>query len=122
MNSAATSPTPAGALLRLTLAIPNYLSPERKGKPKLLACVPSWNELLGMAHWARAKRKTGIQDAFLSALRASAADSSTKTTSARNTLSIAAGTLASYQQTRQTNAKLKQLKKRLASKKKKELS
>lgn len=78
--------------------------------------LPSWNEILGMEHWARAKFKSDIQDAFLSELRRSAADSSTKTTSARNTMSIAADTLESYQATQRAKRALRQAKKKSEAK------
>jgi hypothetical protein len=75
-----------------------------------------------MGHWQRAKLKKQIQDGFLSALRASAADCLTRTTSQRNILSIAADTLAFYQQMRQTAQKSRLAKKGLSAKKKKERS
>lgn len=61
--------------------------------------MPSWNAILGMNHWQRAKFKTDLQKGFLCALQQSGRDSSTPTTSARNTMSIAAATLASYLET-----------------------
>lgn len=78
--------------------------------------LPSWNEILGMEQWARYKFKGELTDAFLCALRHSAADSSTKTTSARNTMSIFADTLALYLETKQAERKSKQRKKRLSAK------
>jgi len=69
--------------------------------------VPSWNEVLGMSHWERAKFKKRIQDDFLSELRASASGCSTRTTFARSTMLTASVTLASYQVTRQAKQKLK---------------
>jgi hypothetical protein len=69
--------------------------------------LPSWNAILGMGHWQRAKLKKEIQSAFLSALRACGGDSSTRTTSQKSTMSIAADTLALYMQTRLTKRKLK---------------
>ena len=80
--------------------------------------VPSWNAILGLGHWQRARLKKSIQDDFLSALRAIAADSSTRTTSARSTLSIAAATLDSYQRTMQERRKLKSRKSKSGAKKK----
>ena len=80
--------------------------------------LPSWNAILGFGHWQRARLKKAIQDDFLSALRASAADSSTRTTSARSTLSIAAATLDSYQRTMQERRKLKSRKSKSGAKKK----
>ena len=61
--------------------------------------LPSWNQILAMQHWNRAKFKSKAMADFESALRVSAADSSTKTTFAKNTLSTAADTLASYRET-----------------------
>lgn len=83
--------------------------------------LPSWNDILGMEHWAREKFKKEIQDSFLSALRRSASDCSTTTTAVKSTMSIAADTLASYQATRLAERKLRQAKKRLEAKLKKEL-
>ena len=80
--------------------------------------VPSWNAILGLQHFSRAKLKKAIQDDFLSALRASADDSSTRTTSARSTLSIAAATLDSYQRTMLERRKLKSRKSKSGAKKK----
>ena len=80
--------------------------------------VPSWNAILGLQHFSRAKLKKAIQDDFLSALRASAADCSTRTTSAKSTLSIAAATLDSYQRTMQERRKLKSRKSKSGAKKK----
>ena len=79
--------------------------------------LPSWNAILGFGHWQRARLKKAIQDDFLSALRASAADCSTRTTSARSTLSIAAATLDSYQRTMQERRRLKSRKSASARKK-----
>lgn len=80
--------------------------------------LPSWNAILGFGHWQRARLKKAIQDDFLSALRASADDSSTRTTSARSTLSIAAATLDSYQRTMQERRRLKSRKSKSGAKKK----
>ena len=80
--------------------------------------VPSWNAILGMGHWQRARLKKAIQDDFLSALRASAGDSSMRTTSQKNTCVIAADTLDSYQQTMQLRRKLKSRKSKSGAKKK----
>lgn len=80
--------------------------------------LPSWNAILGLGHWQRARLKKAIQDDFLSALRASAADCSTRTTSVRSTLSIAAATLDSYQRTMQERRRLKSRKSASAQKKK----
>lgn len=78
------------------LEIPNFQSTKNARGVKqdtMLPAVPSWNDVMQLETWGRAKRKEEIQNAFLSALRASAADSSTKTTCARSTLLIAADTL-----------------------------
>lgn len=80
--------------------------------------LPSWNAILGLGHWQRARLKKAIQDDFLSALRASVADCSTRTTSARSTLSIAAATLDSYQRTMQERRRLKSRKSASARKRK----
>lgn len=80
--------------------------------------VPSWNAILGLGHWQRARLKKAIQDDFLSALRASADDCSTKTTSAKSTFATAAGILDSYQQTMQLRRKLKSRKSKSGAKKK----
>jgi len=80
--------------------------------------IPSWNAILGLGHWQRARLKKAIQDDFLSALRASADDCSTRTTSVRSTLSIAAATLDSYQRTMQERRRLKSRKSKSARKKK----
>lgn len=75
--------------------------------------IPSWNEILGMEHWARYKYKDQVQVAFLSALRACAADCSMKTTSARSILLTAADTLGCYRATAQAKRKLRRSKGRL---------
>lgn len=80
--------------------------------------IPSWNAILGLGHWQRARLKKAIQDDFLCALRASADDCSTRTISARSTLSIAAATLDSYQRTMQERRRLKSRKSASARKKK----
>lgn len=119
-NSDADSQEAVMPLLLLTLTVPSFISKSKKKgevEEKILPCVPSWNEILGMEHWARDKRKKDIQAAFLSALRACAADLSTRTTSAKNTWSIAADTLASYQETALARRKLKQLSARQEKKK-----
>jgi hypothetical protein len=79
--------------------------------------LPSWNALLGLEHWGRAKLKKQIQESFLSALRHAAADCSTRTTSQRSTMSIAADTLASFQATQQAKRALRRAKKKLGAKK-----
>lgn len=82
--------------------------------------VPSWNEILAMEHWARHKFKEDLAKNFLSALRATAADSSIKTTSARSTMLTYAVTLASCLQTRREQRKLRSLRKKSALKNKSE--
>ncbi len=82
--------------------------------------LPSWNHILGLEHWGRAKLKKEIQEGFSSALRASVTDCSMRTTCARNTMSIACDTLASYQTTLLAKRKLRLAKKRLAAKSLKE--
>lgn len=84
--------------LIFSLSVPSFQT-KVKGGTKLTPIVPSWNEVLAMEQWARAKRKSEIQDAFLSALQASVNDCSTRITFARSTLSTAADTLASYRAT-----------------------
>lgn len=81
-----------------------------------LPIIPSWNQILGMQHWARDKRKKEIANAILSALRASGINSSTKITCAKSTLSIAADTLDCYLTTAQEKRKLKSANKRLEKK------
>jgi hypothetical protein len=49
--------------------------------------LPSWNALLGMDHWARAKLKKSIQQDFISALSLSVNASSIPTILAKNGLS-----------------------------------
>lgn len=65
--------------------------------------LPSWNELLGMQHYARHRLKGRIAKDFLSALQACEPDSLTKTTCAKSTMLIYADTLAAY--LRMTQAK-----------------
>ena len=107
------------------LVIPSFSSlKSARGvkKETMLPVVPSWNDMLAMQSWARMRRKEEIQCAFLSALRASASDPSTTTTSAKNTLSIAADTLALYRETSLQKRKSKQLVKRLEKKAAKKLA
>lgn len=83
----------------ITIKVPCFPTRTKKdGKiiVKMNHCVPSWNELLGMDHFARMRRKEQIQAVFLSALQASERDSSTRTISRKSTLLTAAVTLASY--------------------------
>lgn len=78
--------------------------------------LASWNEILGMEQWARYKYKQDLADVFLSTLRATARDSSIRTTSAANTLLTYADTLESYLAMRREQRRLKSLSKRLARK------
>lgn len=78
--------------------------------------LPSWNEVLGMEQWARYKFKGELAGVFLSALRAIASDSSTRTISVRNTTLTYAATLESYLAMRREQRRLKSAKKRLAQK------
>lgn len=93
--------TPAYSRI-FTLVIPSFKSTKSARGVKqesLLPCVPSWNDMLQLEPWGRQQRKKQIQDAFLSALRAYDAASSTKTTSAKSMWSIAADTLELFQTT-----------------------
>ena len=78
--------------------------------------LPSWNAICGLGHWQRAKLKEAIQLDFLSALQASAGDSWTKITSAKNMCSIAAATLVSYREMRQEQRALRRAKKKSEAK------
>lgn len=71
--------------------------------------LPSWNEVLGMEHWTRKDLKKSIQAGFLSALRASAETSSTRTISARNIMLTAAVTLESSLKILQEQSELRRL-------------
>jgi hypothetical protein len=80
--------------------------------------LPSWNEILGMEQWARYKYKNELAAEFLSGLRHTGTDSSTKIISAKNTTSIYAATLESYLAMKQEKRKLKLAKsKQFAAKK-----
>jgi hypothetical protein len=78
--------------------------------------LPSWNTILGMQEWRRYQFKKELADAFLSALKASASDCSTKTTSAVNIMWTFADTLEFCLATRQAQRKLRSAKKRLGQK------
>jgi len=78
--------------------------------------LPSWNDILGMEQWARYKFKRQLADVFLSALRASAAACSTKTTSVKNTMLTFADTLERYLVMKQAERKSRLDKKKLAAK------
>ena len=75
--------------------------------------LPSWNDLLGMEHWARHKLKQELQETFLSALRRSDPTSLTKITYAKNTTSTYAATLELFMETARLRRELKLLKKKL---------
>jgi len=60
--------------------------------------LPSWNQILGMEHWARYQFKDQLQLAFLYALQVAARDYSMRITSVKSTMSIAAATLVSYRE------------------------
>jgi hypothetical protein len=74
---------------------------------KLPGRLPSWNEVLNMHYRERHQLKRKIQNEFLCVLRLYGTAFSTRTTSAKNTWSIAADTLASYLLTHQTKQKSK---------------
>ncbi len=111
MKSESNSRFAQSNLFESTLTDPNTVTIEIPGR------LPSWNEILGMEHWARDKFKKTLQASFLSALQRSASDFSTKTTSAKNTMSIAAATLVSYQATQLEKRKLRRAKKKLKAQK-----
>src|SRR5690606_10942059 len=77
--------------------------------------LPSWNAILAMEHWARAKYKQQIQHAFLSALQHSASDCSTKTTYVKSTMSTACATLGSYLATQRGKARIETRQKKVGS-------
>ncbi len=112
------SQAPASHCLLLTLEVPDYPAKDPRSKlMRQMPCVLSWNNVLQLQHNARSGLKLKIQNAFLSALRASESASSTKTTSVKSMWSIAVDTLVSYQKTalqkrklRSANAKLKKAK------------
>lgn len=82
-----------------------FFPPEPKPKGRLIFSItvpgrlPSWNEILGMEHWARYAYKKELADGFLSELQRRANDCSTKTTCAKNLWLIYAATLARYLET-----------------------
>lgn len=104
-------------LPQLPLPLPTPPQPTSELRLTIAAPLPSWNAICGMGHWQRAKLKASIAASFLSALRASAADCSTRTTCAKNTWSTAADMLASYQEMTQAKRTLSRHKKKLAAKK-----
>ena len=103
MNSKPVSPRPVQTSFEPTPPSPGELlfSLEVPGR------LPSWNEILGMEHWARYKFKDQLQLAFLYELQASGNAYSTSTTCAKNISLIAAGTLASYRETALQQRKLR---------------
>lgn len=111
MNSANASQMPLTILSEPT---PTSQSPEVV--IEIPGRLPSWNDVLGMEEWARYRFKQQVQETFLCALRLSATDSSMKTTSAKNTMSIAADTLALYMTTARQQRALKSAKKKLEAK------
>lgn len=112
MNSEQGSPTQAMLLSEPTPAetLELVLEIEVDGR------LPSWNEILGMEHWARDKFKSQLQDDFLSSLHRCAADCSTKTTSAKSIMLTAAATLDSYRVMVRERRKSRRNKKKLSQK------
>src|SRR6187551_3426488 len=107
MNCDATSPTGQNPSMPATPATTLPPSSARQSPPvvevvrlSIPGKIPSWNDILAMEHWARDSLKKQIQSRFLSELQRSASDCSMTTTCVRNTMSIAAATLVSYQATR----------------------
>lgn len=90
--------------------MPLKLSSEPIFQLRIPGRLPSWNAILAMGHWERAKFKRRIQEGFLSALKASATDLSTQTICQKKQLLIASDTLASYLETTRQKRKLKRLK------------
>lgn len=85
--------------------------------------LPSWNEVLGMEHWARYKLKQDLAKSFELSLRATARDFSMKTTSAKNIWLTYVATLELYQRTRLEQRRLRlSRKKSKATKRKNALS
>lgn len=78
--------------------------------------LPSWNEILGMEHWARYQLKKSLASDFMSALQASVGTSLTKITYAKNSTSTYAATLARYQVTQREKRKLRSARKKLEAK------
>lgn len=75
--------------------------------------LPSWNQILGLEHWARYQLKEKLAEDFLRELRAIEGDSSMRITSAKSTISTFADTLECYLKTRQELRKSRSAKKRL---------
>lgn len=104
--------------MRETPATPHELAPllvEMQEEIRIVVPgpIPSWNEILKLEHWGRDKLKKEIQESFLSALQRSASDCSTRTISAKSTMSIAADTLVSYQATQRAKRASRRAKKKL---------
>lgn len=74
--------TPVSGVLVFRLVVPGRL--------------PSWNRVLAMEHWARYQFKKQLAEDFMSALRRSEADCSTKTTFARSSTSTYSAILESF--------------------------
>lgn len=74
--------------------------------------IPSWNEILGMEHWERYRFKSKLRREFISGLRVFAQLCSMKTTSARNSILIAAATLESYDRMIRERQRLKSARRR----------
>lgn len=93
--------------------MPLKLSSEPIFQLRIPGRLPSWNAILAMGHWERAKFKKRIQAEFLSALKASGIDCSMKITSPKRPTSIVSGTRASSKTTTRLKRKLKRLKGKL---------
>ncbi len=68
---------------------------------------PSWNAILSMGHWQRAKAKKAIQAAFISALSALPNECSIPTILARSGLSTVADMRALFAETSQIKSRSK---------------
>lgn len=79
--------------------------------------TPSWNAILSLGHWQRAKLKKQIAESFMSSLRASVNDSSMRTICAASTIQTYADTLESYQEMSLAKRKLRLAKKKSEAKK-----
>ena len=75
--------------------------------------LPSWNAILAMGHWQRAKFKKRIQAEFLSALKASGNDFWTKTIVRESSTLMRSGTSELSKTTTRLKRKLKRLKGKL---------
>lgn len=84
--------------------------------------MPSWNEMLGMEHWARYKFKKELASNFLYALSRKERFSSTTTTVAKSsTLTFSATHLAAYLATAEKRRELRSVKKKLKTENQKKL-